>query len=90
MRKKAYFNEESFFIKIRQSKTVTPEFVSWLIKGKENIQVKCQLCHKVIELSNMGIQALKISPESKEAYFSCEQYVFFSNLVLPKTLQVWF
>ena len=48
--KKAYFNEEWLI------KDSYPEFASWLVKGKENTQAKCKLCHKVIELSNVGIQ----------------------------------
>ena len=48
--KKAYFNEEWLI------KDSYPEFASWLVKGKENTQAKSKLCHKVIELSNVGIQ----------------------------------
>ena len=43
-----------------------PEVAPWLVKGKENIQAKCKLCHKVIELSNMGIQALKSHQNGKK------------------------
>lgn len=45
MGKISYFNEE-LLIKDRY-----PEFASWLVKGKENIQAKRKLCHKVIEFS---------------------------------------
>ena len=34
------------------------KFQEWLLGGKENIQPKFRLCQKIIELLNMGIQAL--------------------------------
>ena len=50
---KTYSNEEQLI------KDSHPEFTSLLVKGKENTQANCKLCHKVIELSNMSIQAIK-------------------------------
>ena len=58
--KKAYFDEEWII------KDCYPEFVSWLVKRKENTQAKCKLCHKVIKLSNMGIQALRSHQKGKK------------------------
>ena len=59
MIKKTYFNEEWL---IEDS---YPEIASWLVKGKENTQTKCKLYHKVIELSNIGIQALKVTRKER-------------------------
>ena len=57
--KKAYFNEKWLI------KDSYPEFTSWLVEGKENTQAYCKLCHEIIKLSNMGIQALKL-PSRRE------------------------
>ena len=60
MWEKYHFNEEWLI------KDSYPEFASWLVKGKENTQAKGKLCHKVVELSNMGIQALKSYQKGKK------------------------
>ena len=73
---KAYLNEEWLI------KDSYAEFASWLVKVKENTQAKCKLCHKVIELSNMSIQALKSDQKGKKhisfaGSMSCFFHIFF-------------
>ncbi|XP_065641075.1 uncharacterized protein LOC124818972 [Hydra vulgaris] len=68
--KKAYFKEEWL------NKGIYPHFDSWLMKGKNNTQARCKLCNKIIELSNMGIQAIKSHEKGKNhvsvaSNFSC-------------------
>ena len=50
MRKETHF-QDSWLYK--------EEFQEWLVKGKENTQAKCRRYQKIIELSNMGIQAMR-------------------------------
>ena len=50
MSNETYFQDSWFY---------EEEFQEWLVKGKENAQVKCRKCQKTNELSNMAIQALR-------------------------------
>ena len=52
MSNETYFQDSWFY---------EEEFQEWLVKGKENAQVKCRKCQKTNELSNMAIQALRRS-----------------------------
>ena len=49
-------NNETYF---QDSWFYEEEFQEWLVKGKENAQVKCRNCQRTIELLNMAIQVLR-------------------------------
>jgi len=51
-------NKDTYF---QDSWLELEEFQDWLVGGKEIKQAKCSRCHKTIELSNMGIQALNVT-----------------------------
>ena len=61
--KKAYFNKESLIF------TVALSFLLGKL-WKENTQAECKLYHKVIELSNMGIQTLKSHQKGEKQHNS--------------------
>ena len=79
MSKKEKKLNEEWLIKDRH-----PEFASWLVKGKENTQAKCKLCHKVTKLSNMGIEALKSHQKGRKHISVVSICLVFSNLLLLK------